>query len=41
MSSSTAIDRDDAADSFGKEIQFSWYWDVSYAEAFKADFDFF
>ena len=40
MSSSTAIDRDDAADSHGKEIQFSYDWGSVFAESSKADLDF-
>ena len=37
MSGSSAIDRDDSADGHGKEIQFSYYWDAVYAQAYQAD----
>ena len=37
MSGSSAIDRDDSADGCGKEIQFSYYWDAVYAQAYQAD----
>ena len=37
MSSSSAIDRDDSVDGHGKEIQFSYYWDMVHAQAYLGD----
>ena len=34
VSDSSAIDRDDSTDGRGKEIQFSYYWDTVYSQAY-------